>query len=122
MQASGLEFVTLHAKALNKYALHQSGFLLLRVGSAGLEVKILTLGFDSPCAHCKAELNIGFNLACMSSTVEQAEFHGAFREESVEVDSVVTGFIVMLMVNCAGVGMTSDYVLRGIPDSLQLVL
>ena len=83
MQPGSLEFRASHAKTLGEHSHHQIVLLLLGVTADGLEVKVVVVTVDSPCAHCQAELDVGLDTARVGRAVEEAEFHGALGEESV---------------------------------------
>ena len=117
VESCGLELRTGHFQTAREYTEHQLTFLLLGVGSAGLVVHIV-LRVDCPCAHCQAELNIRFDLACVGGAVEQSKLYRSFGEECVEVDAVVSCGVVVLMVDAAAV-----IVVHGaIPNAFQLAL
>ena len=95
MEPGGFEFRSTHSQTLGQHPEHEVVFLLLGVPGNGFEVEIVVVTVDSPCAHCQAELDVGFDAAGMSCTVEQPELHGALCKECVEVDSVVSGAVVV---------------------------
>ena len=78
MQPGGLEFRASHAQTLGQHPEHEVVFLLLGVPGNGFEVEIVVVTVDSPRAHCQAELDVGFDAAGVSGSVEQPELHGAF--------------------------------------------
>ena len=63
--------------------------LLLGVPGNGLEVQVVVIAVDGPRAHCQAELDVGFDTARVGRAVEEAEFHCALGEESVEVEGIM---------------------------------
>lgn len=89
MQPGGLEFRASHAQTLCKHSHHQIVLLLLGVPADGLEVKVVVVTVDSPCAHCQAELNVCFDAPGVGGSVEQPELHGALCEECMEVESIM---------------------------------
>lgn len=114
MQAGGLELGTLHAQSVDQHTHHQGGFLLLGVTRAVLEELAVVVGLNGPSAHCKAELDVSLDLSGVGGPVEQPELHGALGEEGVEIDSVVSGHVVVLVVN----GPAVTVICGAIPDTL----
>ena len=117
VESCRLELGAGHFQAACEYTEHQLPLLLLGVGGAGLVVHIV-LCVDCPCAHCQAELNIRFDLACVGGAVEQSELNRSFGEERVEVDTVVSRGVVVLMVDAAVVIVVDGTV----PNGFQLAL
>ena len=89
VEAGCLEFRPAHSKALCENTHHQVVFLLLGVPGNGLEVQVVVIAVDGPRAHCQAELDVGFDTTRVGCAVEEAEFHCALGEESVEVASLM---------------------------------
>ena len=117
MQPGGLEFRASHAQTLGQHPEHEVVFLLLGVPGNGFEVEIVVVTVDSPCAHCQAELDVGFDAAGMSCAVEQPELHGALCKECVEVDSVVSGAVVVGGIHAAIVSV----IRHAVPDTFCIV-
>ena len=70
MQASSLKFGAAHAQPVDQYTGHQSGFLFLGITGAVLEEFAVVVALDGPAGHCKAELDVRLNLACVGGSVE----------------------------------------------------
>ena len=117
MQPGGLEFRASHAQTLGQHPEHEVVFLLLGVPGNGFEVEIVVVTVDSPCAHCQAELDVGFDAAGVSGSVEQPELHGALCEECMEVDSVIPGAVVVGGIHAAIVSV----IRHAVPDALCIV-
>lgn len=115
MQASSLELRSLHAQPVDQHTHHQGGFLLLGVTGAVLKELAVVVGLNGPSAHCKTELDVSLDLSGVGGSVEQPEFHGALGKESVEIDAVVSGRVVVLVVNGPGV----TVICGAVPDTLS---
>ena len=115
MQSGGLEFGALHAQSVDQHTHHQGGFLLLSVAGAIFEEFTVVVGLNGPAAHCKAELDISLYFPGVGGSVEQSELHCALGEESVEIDTMISRFVVVLMVD----GSTVPVVYGAIPDALS---
>lgn len=115
MQAGGFELGALHAQSVDQHTHHQGGFLLLGVTRAVLEELAVVVGLNGPSAHCKTELDVSLDLSGVGGAIEQPELHGALGEEGVEIDAVVSGRVVVLVVN----GPAVTVICGAIPDTLS---
>lgn len=102
MEPAGLELVTGKTEAPAQYVGHEANFLLGSVVRGSAECGIL-VGFQCPCAHAEAELDVRFDLAGMKSTVEEAELDSALSEHSMEIEAVIAGGVVVVMVDASAV-------------------
>lgn len=118
MLTAGLELGTLQAQPVLQDTVHQGGFLLLGVVGHFLEEQAVGVGFDCPCAHCQTELDISLDLASVGGSVEQPELHGALGEVGVEVDAVVPGGVVVLVIDAASVVVVGS----GVPGSFHVAV
>lgn len=117
MQPGGLEFRASHAQTLGEHTHHQIVLLLLGVTADGLEVKVVVVTVDSPCAHCQAELDVCFDAPGVGGSVEQPKLHSAFCEECVEVDAVIPGAVVVGRIHASIVSV----IRHAVPDTLCIV-
>ncbi len=76
------------------------------------------VGFDGPCTHGQTELDIGLDLASVGGAVEQPELHGALGEVGVEVDAVVPGGVVVLVIDATCVVV----VCPGVPGGFHVAI
>lgn len=96
---------------------HNCNFLLCGIASHRAENYLILRGY-CPCGHCQAELDVSFDFSGMESTVEKSEFYSPFGEVAVEVDSVIAGAVIVLMVNTA----TISVICAAIPNLFCLFL
>lgn len=114
VDAAGLEFITLKPKAVDKECPHGVDFFLFRGSGKVLEEN--PLGGDCPSADCEAELDVCFDLSSMESGVEQAELDGPLAEECMQVEPVVSGGIIVRVVDPSAVVV----VCFAVPDPLDI--
>lgn len=114
MESGGFELRAVHPKPVDEHPLHQGGLLLLGVVGDFFEVEIVVVTVDSPGAHGQAELDISLDFACMGCAVEQPEFDRPLGKESVEIDTVVAGGVVVAVADTALI----TIVPRTVPDIL----
>ena len=117
MEPGGFEFRSTHSQTLGQHPEYEVVFLLLGVPGNGFEVEIVVVTVDSPCAHCQAELDVGFDAAGVSGSVEQPELHGALCEECMEVDSVIPGAVVVGRIHASIISVIH----HAVPDALCIV-
>lgn len=117
MEPAGLEFLTPETEAVGEDIPHYCDLLLCRVSGHALEDDPF-LAFDSPSGESEAKLDVCLYLSCVERGVEKPELYCSLCEESVEVNSVVPGLVVMLMVNSVVVAVIGG----AVPDHFEAVL
>ncbi len=115
---AGLELSAPEAQPLLQDVPHELPPLLRGQVPDGLEVEVGAFTVDSPGAHGEAELNVGLDLPGVGGAVEEPELHGALGEESVEVDAVVPGGVVVLVVDTTVISVVQ----RTVPHPLDVGL
>ena len=114
MQAGGFELRPAHPQPVDEHSLHQGGFLFLGIVGNPLEVQIIVITVDSPSAHSQAKLDVSLDFSCMGCSVEQPEFDRPLGKESMEIDAVIAGGVVVAVADAAFV----TVVPAAVPDVL----